>query len=329
MNNSSWHEDILGPEFQALDLPLGQDPEGEGEVLATLVRHQPTGLDISDRPALLWVHGMTDYFFHAHVARHFTDAGYAFYAVDTRKCGRAHRPGQRWHYTADLRHYFPDLSAALKELIDAGHPQVVPLAHSTAGLIVPLWLDHLRRTSPAEHAHVGGLILNSPWLDMMYPKVAVLGMKLLSSTAGRWWPHVAVPGGNLSTYGDSLHSSLHGEWDYDLRLKPLGGHRKYLGWLRAIFAGQKLVHDGAVDVGVPTLTLTSSESYPRSEYSAAVDTADSVLDVEQMAHWAPRLGARVTLKQIEGARHDVFLSLPHALVQAFDTTEAWLRENVG
>lgn len=37
----------------------------------------------------------------------------------------------------------------------------------------------------------------------------------------------------------------------------------------------------------------------------------------------------MTLKQIEGARHDVFLSLPHALEQAFDTTEAWLRENVG
>lgn len=329
MTTSDWHADFLGPDFQHLNLPLGRDPEGEGEVCATLIRHRPAGVDMTGRPALVWVHGMTDYFFHDHVARHFTDEGYAFYGLDLRKCGRARRPGQRWHYSENLRHYFPDLSTALRTLIDEGHGHIVPLAHSTGGLVVPLWLDHLRRSDPESHAYIKGMILNSPWLDMMYPKLVVAGMKLVAHTVGRVKPGIAVPGGNLGTYGVSLHSSRNGEWDYDLTMKPLGGHKKYLGWLRAVLEGQEEVHSGGVDTGVPVLTLHSSTSYRGGAYSAAVDTADCVLDVDQIARWAPRLGARVTVEPIEGARHDVFLSLPHAREMALSTTERWLAQLPG
>lgn len=325
MDTPTWRDDILGSEFQRLDLPLGRDPEGEGEVYATLVRHQPEGADLRGRTALVWVHGMTDYFFHDHIARHFTAQGYAFYGLDLRKCGRARQPGQRWHYSENLRHYFPDLSTALSTLIDAGHPRIVPVAHSTGGLIVPLWLDHLRRSGDPAHAHVEGAVLNSPWLDMMYPRPAVAAMKLLTRTLGKVKPDIAIPGGNLGTYGVSLHSSRHGEWDYDLTMKPLEGHPKYLGWLGAVLEGQAQVHSSGVDCGVPVLTLLSSDSYLSGGYSPAAHSADTVLDVEQIARWAPQLGARVTVETVEGARHDVFLSLNHALNLALRVTEQWLK----
>src|SRR5680860_1867760 len=48
-----------------------------------------------DRPrsAVLHVHGYNDYFFQDHLARAFTDAGHAFYAVDLARAGRSLRPG--------------------------------------------------------------------------------------------------------------------------------------------------------------------------------------------------------------------------------------------
>ena len=52
---------------------------------------------------------------------------------------------------------------------------------------------------------------------------------------------------------------------------------------------------------------------------------DVVLDVEQIRRWAPSLGRHVTSIAVEGARHDVVLSLPEARAQVYGALDAWLR----
>lgn len=80
LTDLSWDEDILGAGYRAATLDLGEDPDGEGTAVATLVRAdhaiQATGEDPTARPALLWVHGMSDYFFHTHVAERCAEEGY-------------------------------------------------------------------------------------------------------------------------------------------------------------------------------------------------------------------------------------------------------------
>ncbi|AWB81701.1 alpha/beta hydrolase [Corynebacterium yudongzhengii] len=322
-----WHADMFGDDFHSLTLDLGKDPEHEGRVFATLVRYRPGDLsdaEALERPALIWVPGMSDYFFQKHVAKAAHEAGYAFYALDLRKCGRSHIEGQRWHYSENFAHYFPDLTGALDVLTEIGHDRIYPLAHSTGGLIVPLWLDHLRRSDPQRHSLIAGVVLNSPWLDMMYPRWFVEMLKPVVRVVGKRCPHMTFPGGNIGPYGQSVHISQHGEWDFDTTLKPLAGHPKYLGWLLAVLTAQEQVHAGGVDVGVPVLTLMSTESHLEGTYSAVSDTADVVLDVDQIARWAPRLGSKVCVAAIEGARHDVFLSLRYARQKAFSTLFDWL-----
>lgn len=317
---SDWYEDILGPDFHARDINLGPDPEGEGDIVATLVRF---GEPAASQSAVLWVHGMTDYFFHEHVARALDEAGHAFYALDLRKCGRSCREGQRWHYSEDFRHYFPELTVAL-DLITAEHPDVTPIAHSTAGMIVPLWAAHLARNDSARHAKLGGIILNSPWLDMMYPKTLVKVGRPVIRLLGRLLPGVEVPGGNLGAYGMSLHRDHHGEWEFDVVFKPVRGHRKYLGWLREVLQTQNRVHRGEIDVQVPVLTLCSTESHLGQPFSEASVGVDTVLDTRQIQRWAPELGDDVTVHPIKGAMHDVFLSKPEPLAEALSTTIRWL-----
>ena len=108
-----WGPDKLGPDYEAATIDLGADPDGEGDVVTTLVHYAPehaVGIAHESatptRPALVWLHGMTDYFFHTHVAEHFAAEGYDFYAIDLRKCGRSRRSGQSWHYASDLALYF-------------------------------------------------------------------------------------------------------------------------------------------------------------------------------------------------------------------------------
>lgn len=321
-----WRRDLLGAGFQAVDIELGADPQGEGDIKATVVRYlpdptnPPAGFD--ERTAVVWVHGMTDYFFQEHVARRLHAEDYAFYAVDLRKCGRAHRPGQSRHDARDMADYEPDLDAAAS-LVLARHPRLVPLAHSTGGLIVPLWLRSLTDRDPGLAARVAGLVLNSPWLDIQFPEPTRSAARALAKGAGRLRPELALPMKESSCYADTLHVSRHGEWDYSLELKPPGGVTKRAGWLRAVVEGHDRVHEG-LGLKVPILTLCSDRSILRKPYSADSHEADTVLDVEQITAAAPKLGPHSAIRRIPGALHDVFLSKEPAREEALEATLEFL-----
>lgn len=317
---TTWQPDVLGDGYQQLELPLGTDPDGEGEITATLVRYQPDPAMLPDR-AVLYVHGFTDYFFQQHLAEHFAAQGYRFFALDLRKCGRSRAPGHTPHFVTDLEYYDLELDAALRIVRDEVSEGVVLAAHSTGGLVLPLWLDRLnRRPGGTAATGVRGLVLNSPWFDLQGPSylrnVGTAAIDLL----GRLRPKDAVPGPKLDTYGKSLQG---GGWTYDVAWKPLTGFPVRFGWLRAVRHGHARLHRG-LDVGVPSLILRSGASRFAPKYDATIDTVDAVLDVHQIARWAGCLGDRTTIVPITGARHDVFLSTPEPLAAAFRELDLWL-----
>ena len=108
---SAWVPDEL-PDYLQQTLPLGADPDGEGELFATLVRRG--GPQPGAGRAVLLVHGFTDYFFNTALADHLAHRGFAFYALDLHKCGRSWREGQTPHFTTDLARYDAELDRALK-----------------------------------------------------------------------------------------------------------------------------------------------------------------------------------------------------------------------
>ena len=120
---TTWAPDVLGDGYQQLTIPLGTDPDGEGEVKATLIRYQPPQETKKTGRAVLYVNGFTDYFFQKHLAEHFAEQGYAFFALDLRKCGRSLEPGQTPHFVSDLSLYDAELDEALRQggrVLDVG-----------------------------------------------------------------------------------------------------------------------------------------------------------------------------------------------------------------
>jgi alpha-beta hydrolase superfamily lysophospholipase len=318
----TWTDDILGEGYQQHVIELGADPDGEGDIDAVLVRRVPADTE-TIAGVVLYVHGFSDYFFQTAMADFFAAHGLAFYALDLRKSGRGLKAGQTAHYVSDLALYDAELDAAL-DLVSAGHPgvPVVAAAHSTGGLIVPLWLDRRRRRTGSP-APVTALVLNSPWLDLQgKPAMRTVGTQALR-IAARLQPH-RVLDTPVSPYGTTLHISGTGEWDFDLALKPLEGFPVTMGWMNAIRRGQSLLHRG-LDVGVPSLVLRSDRTHYSSKYSEASDRADTVLDVRQIARWAGCLGGETTVVPIHQARHDVFLSLESARKEAYIRLETWLQ----
>lgn len=320
-----WSPDLLGAPFQSRVIPLGPDPDGEGEVRATLVRSLADQGEAAGRPrrAVLYVHGFTDYFFQRHLAAHFTDRGVDFYGLDLRKCGRSLLPGQSPHAISDLAHYDSDLEAAVA-LVDA--PEILLMAHSTGGLIVPLWLDRIRRAGRHPRTlGVTGLILNSPWFDLQGPSYLRSVGTVAINAVGKIRPAFTLPTELSSAYGESLYAGAKGEWDYNLEWKPLSGFPVRAGWLSAVRQGHAELHRG-LDIGVPSLVLRSTRSHFTRKHSPECAAADTVLDVRQIARWSGCLGDRTTTAPIEGALHDVFLSEPAARAAAFAEVDHWISD---
>ncbi|HEY6787217.1 MAG TPA: alpha/beta hydrolase [Trebonia sp.] len=324
MSDSEWKPDILGAGYQQQVIDLGDDPDGEGAVEAVLVRREPRpGEDAHG--VVLYVHGFTDYFFQAELADFLAARGLPFYALDLRKCGRARRPGQTAHYVSDLALYDVELDRALA-IVTAEHPglPVTLVAHSTGGLIAALWLARRRGadTAAAIDTPVAGVVLNSPWLDLQGSPVlrgpATQAMRVLA----RVRPFQVIPA-KPGVYGQTLHVSGTGEWDFDLDLKPLVGFPVTFGWINAIRRGHARVHRG-LDIDVPVLVLRSARSLPSGTYTATSDQADLVIDAAQIGRWAGSLGRQVTDVPVEGGRHDVFLSLPEPRARAYEALDAWL-----
>ncbi|MEB4208680.1 alpha/beta hydrolase [Mycobacterium sp. 94-17] len=318
---TGWEPDVL-PGYQQRTIALGADPAGEGDIVATLIRRGPRQAGRETAPAVLAVHGYTDYFFHTELADHFAARGFVFYALDLHKCGRSRRDGQTPHFITDLTNYEAELDQALA--IVAAHGPVLVYAHSAGGLIASLWLDRLRRRNPGAHAGVGGLVLNSPFLELPGPavvrhSVTVALIAGLSRVRSKGVARAPGEGG----YGTTLHRDYGGEFDYNLQWKPVGGFPITFGWLHAVRHGQARLHRG-LDVGVPNLILRSDHSVREGPDSASMQCGDAVLDVTQIARWAGCVGNRTTVVPVADAKHDVFLSLPGPREVAYQELDLWL-----
>ncbi len=309
--------DVLGAPYYAETIDLA--PDDEGPVVATLVSRR-TRRKSAGR-AVLHVHGFADYFFQTPAADYWTDRGYDFYALDLRKYGRSLRPHQTPNFVLDVTAYFAELDEAYRRITERdGHDQVIVTAHSTGGLVTPLWLHERQPT-------VIGLLLNSPWLDLHGSLLLrTAGTKAIDQVGARR-PYQAIPRTVSGLYAKSLHRDFNGEWDFNLDWKPIESFPVYAGWLRAIRRGHARLHRG-VDVRAPILMLTSGASGHPHEWDETVASTDIVLDVEQMWRWAPKLGRHLTMVRIEGGLHDLTMSAEPVRKVVFTEIDRWLQAYV-
>lgn len=315
-----WSVDILGPAYRRRELALGLDPDGEGPISATLVRHEEAPADAV--AVVLVVHGLSDYFFHTHLAEFLAARGIATYGIDLRKCGRSRRDGLTPHFSTDLENYDDELDGALA-VITSERPglPVVVAAHSTGGLIAPLWLA--RRRDRGALAPVVGMVLNSPWFDLDVPPRSRRVLDPVIRTLATVRPYYRLPLPASDLYVSSTHADYDGDHRFDLALKPPGGVGVRVGWLAAVRRAQARLQAG-LDLPLPVLLLRSTaSSVGKRGPDVDVDT-DLILDVRSMERFADRVSADVTEVPVAGARHDVFLSRPAVLEVVFDQLGHWL-----
>ncbi|OIH84393.1 hypothetical protein BLJ79_12385 [Arthrobacter sp. UCD-GKA] len=341
---------MLGEGFSYTTLPLGAD--AEGELCATLVRHRlpapqsahvrPTATSrlgaalerwwprpVSASPAratdapgtsgfVLAVHGWSDYFYNAELARYWTDRGYAFYALDLRRYGRSLRPHHlNPGFTASLGEYDEDLAAALDMIrsLEGADATGICVAHSTGGLVASLWVN---RHPDAFQA----LILNSPWLEMQGSYLVRYAAQGVVEPIARRRPRAKLHLPELDNYWRSMSRQAQGSWDLHPLWRPAVAFPVTAGWITAVMAGHREVSRG-LDIKVPVLVLTSKTSHLGTNFDESMLHHDSVLEVQVVRDRSLRLGSEVANTLIAGAMHDVFASQPEPRAAAYAAIDRW------
>ncbi len=313
---SVWTSDTISPAFDITLLPL--PAEDDGELVATVLRK--TG-ETGSRRAFLYVHGYIDYFFHEHVANAVCEAGLNFYALELRRYGRSLRGGNRPNYCTNLEQYFVEITRAIDIALQDGNDSVVLYGHSTGGLIASLYAER------GEHrAQLSAVVLNSPFFEfaLSSSQRRMLSIALLLGGIAPW---LSDSKGLPPQYGESLHASKRGEWDYELRWKPIRGFPTYFGWARAIKRGHEQVQRG-LSIQAPVLVLHSDASGGGKEWNENFFTRDIVLNVEHMRKYSAGLGEHVTRVEVPGAIHDVMLSRSPVRQHALQQMVQWIAANV-
>ncbi|MFC4553672.1 alpha/beta fold hydrolase [Georgenia faecalis] len=312
----SEHTDVLGEPWVARELPLAPQRAYGPHPRAVLVRLRTP----SSRRAVLYLHGFTDYFFQAHHAQRWMDAGIDFYALDMRLSGRAIGDHPRPGDVRDLHDLDEEIAAALAVIRAEGHERVVLLGHSTGGLIAAHWADRHPGT-------VDALVLNSPWLELNSGWFTRVVVSPLVRLVARVWP--SLPVGRLDPgYGRYLHHTTGGAWEYDLAWKPFAGFPARAGFAASVRRAQAAVGRG-LDVQVPVLVCCSDRSGPAVGPSPSdLASADCVLNVAHMIARGPLLGPRVTVVPVPGGVHDLALSAPPARELYESTAIAWVDRHV-
>ena len=341
-----WLEDELGPGFSYTTIVRGRDEEGP--LSATLVRYLSASQQKPARPqekkhwrdamlnlrqgldralasragteapteeptdVVLVLHGWTDYFYNAELARYWAEKGYRFYALDLRRYGRSLRSWQTPGFVTALTEYDADIEAALTAIRhDVGKlGRTICVAHSTGGLTASLYAHH----------HPGvftALILNSPWLEMQGSWLVRNAAAGLLDPLARVRPKARIKLPEVDHYWQSLSNQAQGEWDVHSLWRPRHAFPVTTGWITAVLAGHAEVNRG-LDIKAPVLVMTSDRTHLGTAFEPEMLVSDTIIEVETVRQRALKLGDEVAIVRIEHGMHDLFTSAPQTRGKAYE-----------
>lgn len=204
-----------------------------------------------------------------------------------------------------------------------GDRRLVLFGHSTGGLTLSLWASRHPGVASA-------VILNSPWLEFQLTGLGRAALAPMVELGARIRPLDSAPQVDLGYYARAQREVADPDdpVETNLQWRPDQTMAVYAGWFHAVLEGHERVAAG-LGIDAPVCVLLSARSALPTRWSDELTRVDSVLNVDEIARAALKLGASVTVERIDGAIHDVFLSRHEAREAAYARLDRWVLGFVG
>jgi len=291
----------------------------EGKAIATLIIKKA---DLPSTKAILYIHGFVDYFFQDELAEWANKVGFNFYALDLRKHGRSILSNQSPNHFRNHTEFFEEIDLAVDFIRNnEKNDNLVLMGHSTGGLIAPLYANQNR-----EKGEIDTLILNSPFFDFPVNEIIKMALPTIGFF-GKISPEKKTPAKIADGYAKSVHKDYHGEWEFDVKLKPIEGFPITLGWIRGIMLAQNEIKKG-LDIKCSVLVMHSTKSVKPGKYHPSMQEADSILNIQDIIKYSNRLGKNVKRVIVENGMHDLILSKKATREEVYRAMEDFIQKNV-
>ncbi|MEC4115123.1 alpha/beta hydrolase [Myroides pelagicus] len=293
----------------------------DGRVVTTLIESRGNKPEFSK--TVLYIHGFNDYFFQTHMMEYINANSINFFAIDLRKYGRSLLEGQHPNYCESMREYFPDIDYAVNFIFGQNKDvQFYLMGHSTGGLLATYYAKYgLLRN------RLQGLLLNSPFLDFnvpFYVKPFIETVAKYKTSSNVFASIDSLP----SLYGESLHKGCLGEWDFDLRYKPITPFPAFFSWILAVRQAQTLIKEAPNLGSLPILLMRSSLTGDSFKKTAVTFESDIVLNVQDMNRIGSKLSDRVEEAIFEGGVHDLVLSKKSIRTKVLETIVHFMQKEL-
>lgn len=305
----AWLPDFLGPGFEQRTLGGGSD--------GTLVRFiGGAAASSAGQPALVYVHGWSDYYFNAELAEFAVERGWRFYALDLPAHGRSIGPIGQPGYVPSAARYLDSIDAALGVAEAEGAGPLVLMGHSTGGLAVAL--EAQRRPE-----RLAAVVLSSPWLVPHGGWGAGRVLEFALATTAERHPERVLPLPARGYFWRAVAREAGGEWDLRSDFRPRAAFPVRAGWLHAILSAQRELAAGP-RVAIPALLLASTKSDTGLLWREHMRSRDAVLSIGPMRRAAASVCSSLDEVLVHGGLHDVLLSPPAVRREAYARLGAWL-----
>ena len=209
---ADWQPDVLGDGYEQQVLELGDDPDGQGQIVGTLVRPSRP----RSRPAPCCTSTGSSTTSSRPRSRTSSPTRGRLLRARPAQVRPLAPPGQTPHYVSSLKLYEDaELSRALATVRhETGDAPVLLAGHSTGGLVLSLWLDRLNAgPGGAKGAGISGLCAQQ---SLPRPAGQAVDAEL---------GHPVVPGGGEDPAVRAAQAAAHGR----LRPQPARQRRRRVG----------------------------------------------------------------------------------------------------
>ena len=255
--------------------------------------------DASNAKNAVYIPGNNDYFYNAEMARALKRQGYNFYAISFPHFGFASNVRDPEYSN------FNDIGALFQYIdIVVQHYNLdkidILFGHSTGGLIATMYAEHKNKRS----AFVGRLVLSSPFFDWYGDPNSFFLSEWFAvnvvAPLGLIFPRVNV---KMSKGAPNLTSRCEfNERNFNPNYKSLTEIHTYPEWVRAVTVAQQRVQGGQVDVRCRADIFHSDKSV----FWEYTETADNVLDVNDIKKYGAMISSNVAFHEIENSTHNCF-----------------------
>ena len=275
--------------------------------LTTLTYKKKNG----NKKALIWAHGLNDYYHHFDIGEKLLDKGFDIYAITFRKYLTTTENTKYYFYISDLQEYIDDLNNLFPKILEGKYNKILLYGHSTGGLTSTIYCH-----SGKFKEKIDALILNSPFFDIYLNNKSEFIFKKLIYYLGNKFPKIRLRK-TKKFYKTAFHEDIHKRFYF--KNKIIGDSNLFTGSFTGTYKYQKKIQNGEIKINIPILVLLSDKSSKKS-YS----NSDTVLDTKDILKYSKKDNIKIV--QIKDAIHDVFLSKIKPRTEAINLFLNWINK---